>query len=220
MLLHWSDIAIEQERLACAARRFLESDVQEAAAAGKAIDLNRELHPSLIAIAAVTHALDALYGELRDVALPADTAARWRENPRSGPRRWRQVHETLKHGFEISAQRWEAELETLFDLRDGAVHPELVFRESEPHPLGVSSAVEHVTYRREKAPRPLICSSRSSRRAPADQSPPSNSGRAIFGLRSSASAKHGARATPNPTGRAGSRTPRAAAMRPCLHCRA
>lgn len=151
MLLHWSDIAIEQERLAWAARRELESEIEEAKASGKGLDLNRELHPSLVAIAAASHALDALYGELRDLALPAEIAAKWKADPRSGPSRPLKLQEALKHGFRISAQQWRRELEALFQLRDGAVHPELVFQESEPHPLGVSTALEHVAYRCEKA---------------------------------------------------------------------
>jgi hypothetical protein len=151
MLLHWSDIAVEQERLACAARRELESEVEEAKASGKALELTRELHPSLIAIAAASHALDALYGELRDLALPPKTAAKWKEDPRSGPSRPLKLQEALKHGFHISAQQWRTELEALFELRDGVVHPELVFRESEPHPLGVNTAPEYVVYDCERA---------------------------------------------------------------------
>jgi hypothetical protein len=151
MPLHWSDVAIEQERLAWMARHELESEVEEAKASGKGLDLNTELHPSLIAIAAVSHALDALYGEIRDLALPPAIAAKWKADPRSGPSRPLKLHEALKHGFRISAQQWRSGLVDLFQLRDGAVHPELVFQESEPHPLGVSTALEHVDYRCEKA---------------------------------------------------------------------
>jgi hypothetical protein len=151
MLLHWSDIAIEQERLAWAARRALESEVEEAKASGKGLELGRELHPSLLAVAAASHALDALYGELRDSALPPDIAAKWKNDPRSGPPRPRKLQEALKHGFRISAQHWRPELDELFELRDGAVHPELVFQESEPHPLGVNPAFEYVNYRCEKS---------------------------------------------------------------------
>jgi hypothetical protein len=151
MLLHWSDIAIEQEHLAWDARHALELEVEEAKSSGKGLELGRELHPSLVAIAATSHALDALYGEIRDLALPPEIAAKWKEDPRSGPSRPRKLHEALKHGFRISAQLWRAELDALFELRDGAVHPELVFQESERHPLGVNSAVEYVVYRCEKA---------------------------------------------------------------------
>ena len=98
MLLHWGDIAVERELLAWAARRALESDVKEAKASGKALELGRELHPSLIAIAAASHALDALYGEIRDLALPPEIAAKWKDDPRSGPSRPLKLHEALKHG--------------------------------------------------------------------------------------------------------------------------
>lgn len=151
MLLHWSDIAVEQERLAWAARRALESEVEEAKASGKGLELGRELHPSLIVIAAASHALDALYGEIRDLALPPEIAAKWKEDPRLGPSRPLKLNEALKHGFEISAQKWQTKLEALFELRDAAVHPELVFRDSTPHPLGVNTAAEYVVYCCEKA---------------------------------------------------------------------
>jgi hypothetical protein len=147
MLLHWSDVAIEQEPLAWAARRELE----HARVAGKGLELGRELRPSLITVAAVSHALDALYGELRDLALPSALAATRKANPRSGPPRWRKLHETLKSGLRIPAQRWERELEELFELRDGVVHPETRFSEPEPHPLGVETSPDYVVYRCERA---------------------------------------------------------------------
>jgi hypothetical protein len=151
LLLHWADVAIEQERLAWTARRQLETEVEEAKATGKGLDTTRELRPAMIAIAAVSHALDALYGELRDLALPPDLAKKWRENPRSGPPRARKLLETLKLGFSIRGQKWQVKLDDLFELRDGAVHPETTFSASEPHPLGVSTAKAYVVYRCEKA---------------------------------------------------------------------
>ena len=152
MLLHWSDIAIEQERLAWAARRKLELQVAEAKATGKGLELGREFQPSLIAIAAASHALDALYGELRDLALPPELAAKWKANPRLGPSRPRKLHETLKHGFRISADQWETRLDRLFELRDGAVHPKSLSQNSEPHPpFDVNTAIEYVVYRSERA---------------------------------------------------------------------
>jgi hypothetical protein len=151
MLIHWTDIAIEQERLAWLARNALAREVDEAKAIGKGLELTQELHPSLVAIAATSHALDALYGEIRDAALPKPVAAKWKQDPRSGPSRPRKLHEALKHGFQISAQQWRGDLEQLFELRDGAVHPELVFGPSAPHPLGVNTAPEYVAYRCERA---------------------------------------------------------------------
>jgi hypothetical protein len=120
LLLHWSDIAIEQERLAWAARSELESEVEDAKTSGKGLDLNHETHPSLIAIAAASHALDALYGEIRDLALPPELVEKWRHRR---PRRARQIHEALKRGFEISAQQWQTELGDLFKLRTAPFIP-------------------------------------------------------------------------------------------------
>jgi len=150
MLLHWSDVAIEHERKAWEARREAER-IRDEAVPGQGLPFELELRASMVAIAAASHALDALYGELRDVALPPATAAKWKANPRSSPPRPRQLRETLKHGFRIPAQRWEKELDTLFALRDGAVHPEALVREPQPHPLGVNTAIEYVVYRCETA---------------------------------------------------------------------
>jgi hypothetical protein len=146
MLLHWSDIAIEQEREACAARRGLE----RAQAEGGSLELGRELRPSLIAIAASSHALDALFGEIRGFALPLQLQERWKQRENRPPRP-RQIHEALKHGFRISAQRWAEDLRVLFDLRDGAVHPETVMGEPKRHPLGANTAPEYLVYSCEKA---------------------------------------------------------------------
>jgi len=151
MLLHWSDVAIEQERKAWEARREAERIRDEAVEPGQGLPIQLELRASMVAIAAASHALDALYGELRDVALPLALAVKWKANPRSGPPRPRKLQETLKHGFRISAQRWVKELDELFELRDGAVHPEALLTEPQPHPLGVNTAVEYVVYRCESA---------------------------------------------------------------------
>jgi hypothetical protein len=153
MLIHWSNIAIEQQRLACDARRRLETEVDEAKATGKGLDTTSELRPAMIAIAAASHALDALYGEIRDLALPPSFAERWKSDARSGPARPRKLHEALKLGFSFRGdqRKLQVRLDWLFDLRDGAVHPETVFRATEPHPLGVHTAKEYVVYNCENA---------------------------------------------------------------------
>jgi len=151
MLLHWSDVAIEHERKAWEARREAERIRDETVGTGQGLRIELELRASMIAIAAASHALDALYGELRDVALPPAIAAKWKANPRSGPPRPRKLQETLKHGFRIRGQRWEKELDKLFELRDGAVHPEALLGKPQPHPLGVNTAFEYVVYRCEAA---------------------------------------------------------------------
>lgn len=68
----------------------------------------------MLAVAAAAHALDGLYGSVK----------RYVQRPTSKARRPRQILETLKHGFVVGkqAQRWMAELDWLFDLRDSIVH--------------------------------------------------------------------------------------------------
>jgi len=132
LLFHWSDIAIAHERLAWDGRRRAEQMRDEAVKTGQGLPIEIELRASMVAIAAASHALDALYGELRDLALPAEIAQKWKSDRRSRPSRPRMIRETLKHGFSISAQRWETELEELFALRDAALHPETVPRASGP----------------------------------------------------------------------------------------
>jgi hypothetical protein len=148
-MLHWSDIAIEQEAASHLARRELEATMKKKAA-GDGLEINRELKPSMVAIAAVSHALDALYGEIRDLALRPETVAVWQQKR---PARHRQINEALKHGFDVGrADRFEAKLDTLFsELRDPAVHPETSFNPPSPHPLGVRVAQEYDLYRCETA---------------------------------------------------------------------
>lgn len=153
-MLHWADIAVGQERLAHTARRELTLAARREAATptGRGLELSLELRPSMMAITSAAHALDSLYGEVRDLALPSETATLWRESPRTGPPRSRKVNEVLKQGFTIGrADRFEGRLDTLFQLRDQAVHPETGFNPPTPHPLGVGAAREYVVYRCEEA---------------------------------------------------------------------
>jgi hypothetical protein len=148
LLLQWSYIAIGQERAAWDARRALEG----AKAANEPVELDRELRPSLIAVAAAAHALDALYGEIRDLVLPDEVSRKWSDDPRSGPSRPIKLQETLKHGCKIAADRWRVDLVRLFDLRDAAVHPQVQFRPPTPNPVvGARTAVEYMDYRAEAA---------------------------------------------------------------------
>jgi hypothetical protein len=82
------------------------------------------------------------------------------------------LRETLKHGFDIPAPQWEPQLENLFDLRDAAVHPALVFGESVPHPLGVNTAAEHVKYNSEKATEAVELAHRDPRETCAERPKP------------------------------------------------
>ena len=80
LMLHWAQIAIEQEQLAREARKRLE---HEYAASLDATQMTAELHAAMIGIAACAHSLDALYAELAELVGP-DTLAEWEENRRGG----------------------------------------------------------------------------------------------------------------------------------------
>jgi hypothetical protein len=148
LMLHWSDIAIEQEAASHLARREIEASMKE----GQGLEIDRELKPSMVAIAAAAHALDALYGEVRDLALPPNILATWRDR-RARPSRPRQINEVLKQGFDIGrADRFEERLDKLIsELRGQAVHPETSSNAPSRHPLGVGVAREYVLYRCETA---------------------------------------------------------------------
>jgi hypothetical protein len=151
LLVHWSEIAVKQEIEAVAARAQLEATRDETLAAGRGLELTRELHPSMTAISACAHALDALYGEIAGLALPQATVDAWAPPGRGGPPRPRKINEALKHGFRLRpAGRFQARLDTLFNLRDDAVHAETGFAAPTPHPLGVHVAREYQLYRLEQ----------------------------------------------------------------------
>lgn len=151
LLFHWAEIAIENERRAPEARSQLITEADEALADGRGLAIDRELRPAMIAIAAAAHSLDALYGEIRDLALPAELVASWsRTEGRRTPRPAR-INESLKHGCRIRADRWGTKLTKLFELRDQAVHPETGFRKTALHPLGVNVAREYTIYCCEEA---------------------------------------------------------------------
>jgi hypothetical protein len=145
--VHWAAIAIEAAESAQSARVELEA-LQRA---NKPLPMERELRPALIAVAAASHALDAIYGELKsEGVVPPALAAQW---AKSRPGRWKEINETLKLAAKVRADRWERELKWLYDLRDAAVHPELTFAQADPHPLGLNVSVVHTTYTCEAATR-------------------------------------------------------------------
>jgi hypothetical protein len=146
LMLHWAEVAIEQERLALAARTRLE----QARAAGEPLEFSREMHPAMIAIAAAAHSLEALYRELAGLVQP-ESVEGWEARRKHGM--WAQVQGALVLAFEIEPERWRHEVATLFRLRNAAVHPRVALRESEPHPLGVNTVREYVLYSAEEAER-------------------------------------------------------------------
>jgi hypothetical protein len=149
LLAHWGFIAIDQEQLAHSAR---EAYVEREAAGEPGHSIDNELKPAIIGVAAAAHGLDALYGEIRELALPEELRMKWKDAC-ARPARPRQIHEALKHGFKISAQRWFLDLDWLFDLRDFAVHPVTSFGAPAEHPAGFHAAKEYGMYTCEAATR-------------------------------------------------------------------
>lgn len=144
--IDWSEIAIENEAVARNARKVM-------APGDPSRGLQAEKHAGMIAVSASAHALDALFGEVRDwIVLPDGLRDAWTEKrvPRHSV-----IVETLKHGFALrkAAANWPPRLEWLFDLRDAAVHFKEDFHEPVPHPLGTSTAASNVAYSLESAER-------------------------------------------------------------------
>jgi hypothetical protein len=148
LMLHWARIAIDHERRAAEARAILVTEAQEAKSTGAGIELDREMHPAIVAIAGAAHALEALYREITGLVQPESVRA-WERAARRG--RWSQVRAALEIGFEVEQGRWGSQLRRLFKLRNGLVHPETAFSETVPHPLGVNTAPEYVDYSPETA---------------------------------------------------------------------
>ena len=72
-----------------------------------------EMKAAMVAVAAAAHAIDALYGSVKQLVSP----------PNSRARRDRKIIETLKLGFDVGHlwQSWSADLEWVFGVRDGIV---------------------------------------------------------------------------------------------------
>jgi hypothetical protein len=179
LMLHWAQIAIEQERLALEARERLE---HEYAASLDVRQMAVELHAAMIGIAACAHSLDALYAELAELVGP-DTLAKWAETRRPG--RWAEVAGILEISFDVDVGRWRSPLRMLFvERRNPAIHPKAKDKTPEKHPaLPTHVASEYVTYSVEStqesvgllmeilltcvdAPKPLVETWASDARAP------------------------------------------------------
>lgn len=131
--LRWATIAKRFAGEARSARTELEGEREK----GQPLShMQQELEASMIAISAVAHTIDGLYGEIRDLAaVPQTTRDAWRakRTPRES-----QILETLKIGFNVGrkSERWTAEFEWLFDLRDAALHHAPRSRDTVAHPMG------------------------------------------------------------------------------------
>lgn len=141
LMLHWAEVAIEQERLAREAREQLTRQH----GAGETLRLGDELHPAMIAVAASAHSLDALYAELAELIGP-ETLAQWDEMRRGG--RWAEIAGILELSFDVSVDAWRPRLRTLFvERRNPAIHAKAKPKPVAKHPtLPVNVASEYLTY--------------------------------------------------------------------------
>jgi hypothetical protein len=125
----WTEIAVAHERTAWEAR------IAGAATDDPGKNLTSEFHPSLIGVAAASHALDGFYGEIRElVTIPEQTREGWKSN--NTPRHAR-ILAVLSHGFRIGKMQheWRPEFEWLFDARNAALHHLPKPSEGDPHPM-------------------------------------------------------------------------------------
>jgi hypothetical protein len=139
----WADIAIEQAALARRARAAWVAQRE----AGAEWDMNTELHPAMISIAAAATSLDgfATLVEQAGVTVQAPPAPPGGQAP--GRAAW--IWETLRAGFAVGrhTNSWPRDIKDLFALRNvrggGLLHPQTIFTDaSSQHPVlpGVSAA--------------------------------------------------------------------------------
>jgi hypothetical protein len=127
---HWLRIAMAASVEAVEAR----ATVHDAHHRGNDQDLGlcieAEFRASMTAICAVSFAIDAIYGSVKDRAGPHPSAKQWSDN---GLAREKQIAEYLRWAFKIgpkSHREIRSVLRQIFDFRDEAVHPGMNFREA------------------------------------------------------------------------------------------
>jgi hypothetical protein len=135
MIIHalwvqWGEIAVEREASAREARALLVAQHRHGQAYGSAFDA--EFTASLVAVSAVAHALDAMYGQLITETIRA-------AGPKSGVGREAHIRECLKRRFDTGKRdrHWVAEFGWLFGLRDAAVHARVELLPPAAHPSGI-----------------------------------------------------------------------------------
>jgi hypothetical protein len=141
--LIWAHIAIEHAEGARAAR----AEIVKEAAAGSEPDLNTELYPALIAIAAAATSLDGFATEVKKCGIPIKT-------PRvQQPTRAHWIWETLRAGFDVGSKTnsWPRDIKELFGLRVGGLHPKTVFGQPVQHPVVPNVPEARATYTTEAA---------------------------------------------------------------------
>jgi len=162
----WAEIAIDQLRQA----RAFRAQAIEVRASGDESSrfaelIGQETKAAMVAIAAAAHALDALFGAVRELVPEAKTN-----------RRWSTILETLKRTSVIKGSagggRWAREFEWLFDLRDSALHFQESQAETVPHPTGTNTGPENVLYSLEPAERAVALLLEVLETCTADPRPP------------------------------------------------
>jgi hypothetical protein len=130
--LIWAYIAIDQTALAREAR----AEIVRQKIAGKTdIDLNVELHPSMISIAAAAFSLDGFASVVKATGVPPTAPLA------PDPKRADWIWEYLRAGFDVgfNTNTWPGHLKDLFALRNvkggGLVHPHTYFGAPVNHPV-------------------------------------------------------------------------------------
>ena len=138
--LSWAHIAIQQAHIAQAARATIASQIE----GGQPYDLNDELHPALIAIAAVATSLDGFAREVEKTGVPV---------PSGPPTRAHGIWETLRSGFDVNSKTntWPRDIKDTFTLRVGSLHPATVFGQPAQHPIVPGVAPARAVYTTEAA---------------------------------------------------------------------
>jgi hypothetical protein len=135
--LAWADIAIEQADIARVGRAAIALALRN----GEQPEMNAELHPAMIATAAAATSLDGFATVLKSCGVAIAKPAK-KGRGSSGRAQW--IWETLRAGFTVSSKTntWPQEIEDLFKLRDGQLHPRTLFGAPVQHPLvdGVTQA--------------------------------------------------------------------------------
>jgi hypothetical protein len=124
----------------------------EARASGESMGpgMEAEFEASLVTVAAASHALDGLYGALRDL-VQIDQLSQ--DAPRHA-----YLRAVLKAAFSLrneQTKRWKAEFTWLFDLRDSAVHHKVVTTPTVTHPIEGFGSEEAARYYVESAERAM-----------------------------------------------------------------
>lgn len=152
--LAWGKVAVANEKVAVATRAMAE-DTRDAGG-DFAVHLEAELHASMIATAAVAHAIDATYGAIKPyVEVPQAIVDGWKAKRAS---RHARIRETFNIGYRMDnarRKRWRDDFGFVFGLRDAEVHHEERFSEPAPHPLGGGTSPENVAYSVESTVRAL-----------------------------------------------------------------